>query len=198
MYRLRGVSSKNWRRQIGCKCSRKPRLQNIMSDSRTCHAVINHKLESKQTQLERWPNIIHGRAPPYLVKIHDPTYLDLCPGHHGAGGPPSSHSAHSPEGGHSRRDSGHADLCASAAAREDRQWGRASPRRCSGGYGDRRYVLTVVSPSPRRGGGGGGGLRTGRVRGSTLSQPGRRTAVRKSGRQTLAAQRHKEETSACS
>ena len=32
MYRLRGISSKNWSRQSGCKCCRKTILQNIMSD----------------------------------------------------------------------------------------------------------------------------------------------------------------------
>ena len=35
MYRLRGVSSKNWSRQSDCKCCWKTRLQNIMSDPRT-------------------------------------------------------------------------------------------------------------------------------------------------------------------
>ena len=32
MYRLRRVSSTNWSSQSGCKCCRKTRLQNIMSD----------------------------------------------------------------------------------------------------------------------------------------------------------------------
>ena len=46
VYRLRGVSSKNWSRQSGCKCCWKTRLQNMMSDPRIkCPDVLNQCLK---------------------------------------------------------------------------------------------------------------------------------------------------------